>query len=634
MSTGRRRRRGDGDDEQSPREAQRARLSDVILEKILNSTSWQELFGVDQSVSAGDDERYADALASRRRLLIVAHPDKASSTADFDRANAATAKLNERWTEARNFFEQESAPSQQPLRSATGRTGSTSNRPPSQPPLHSATGDASSRASLGIGVPPSEPDHREDSPVFEEVPLGALFVLNQAACAQPPTLLKHKDVFVGFGTTTLLKTCRFLPMSTNRCISQEVVAERVTQNLARLRRFGEYYDFGQISVVAVRTPNSEQYVDEVHLQNNADGSVTSISQRFARFYVLDGQHRLMTMTDLQEQKPNVPISFEISVKVVNSKQEANEALLHMQRTYRPNPKCFFLLDNEAAVAGHVLDLAKLKWPHAFISEHNQSFSSSVKRVNRPDMDDGLFFDVLRDTHLLRKAVSKFHSFLDVEYAGHSYSSVFAGDTVGAGHGCGRMDSSQAWSAGQNNAGEWMKLDLGSVQQVAGIITLPRARSSQRVTGYRVEVSTDGKAWDSVDDRCVFDGNAPQASPDCREVVRFSHLYTARFVKIVVQSWHEHISMRAGVLIPDPTKNQIRAEELMNNLEKVNAFLKKEAPNFKLSPDTIKKISCGKKADGCFLGVYRGDMEEGKTFLELLKQAKLIPNTASVPKDEG
>eukprot|EP00961_Rhodomonas_salina_P095420 1283488-Rhodomonas_salina.4 len=43
---------------------------------------------------------------------------------------------------------------------------------------------------------------------------------------------------------------------------QDVVAQRVTENLVHLGRYGSYCDFGQISVVAVRMPIGEQFVEE------------------------------------------------------------------------------------------------------------------------------------------------------------------------------------------------------------------------------------------------------------------------------------------------------------------------------------------------------------------------------------
>ena len=76
---------------------------------------------------------------------------------------------------------------------------------------------------------------------------------------RPPAMLRRADdKFVGFGNLQTLERCRFLPMATNRCISQDVVAQRVGENLARLATCGSFYDFGLISLVAVRSPPSEQ----------------------------------------------------------------------------------------------------------------------------------------------------------------------------------------------------------------------------------------------------------------------------------------------------------------------------------------------------------------------------------------
>ena len=70
----------------------------------------------------------------------------------------------------------------------------------------------------------------------------------------------------------------------------------------------------------------------------------------------------------------MPIWFELSVRVVADKRAANEALLRMQHTYRPDPKCFFLQDGHAEVAGRTLDLAKLSWPRAFRAIDADSFA--------------------------------------------------------------------------------------------------------------------------------------------------------------------------------------------------------------------------------------------------------------------
>ena len=71
------------------------------------------------------------------------------------------------------------------------------------------------------------------------------------------------------------------------------------------------------------------------------------------------------MGELARERPNVPIWFELSVKVVADKAAANEALLHMQHCYHADPKCFFTRDDEADVASRVLDLQSLRGPTSF-----------------------------------------------------------------------------------------------------------------------------------------------------------------------------------------------------------------------------------------------------------------------------
>ena len=142
-------------------------------------------------------------------------------------------------------------------------------------------------------------------------------------------------------------------------------------------------------MVAVRNPPTEQVVIEP-----SDGT------RLARFYVLDGQHRLSAMAELARERPNVAIWFELSIKVVDDKAAANAALLHVQRCYSADPKCFFAEDGEADIASRTLDMARLCWPKAFVNGAVSTFARPARPPVRPLLDDGLFFDILRDTRLL------------------------------------------------------------------------------------------------------------------------------------------------------------------------------------------------------------------------------------------
>lgn len=90
----------------------------------------------------------------------------------------------------------------------------------------------------------------------------------------------------------------------------------------------------------------------------------------------------------------------------------------------------------------------------------------------------------------------------------------------------------------------MQIDLGSVKSVVGIETQQRQDvPSQRVTAMRVDGSVDGSSWYIAADR-LSNGGAG--------VLDFSPGPTtpvyARYIKIYVLTWINHISMRAGVRV--------------------------------------------------------------------------------------
>lgn len=310
--------RDDGDN--SDQGGTRQRTATSILDRVNGTEDWRTLFEVPADDSTSAEDLHSLARGVRNRLLRVVHPDMATDPGMRDSFHAATVRINRLWDQASASLAP-SGPSQE-------------TRP--------APSTALRITMSGVVVEPG----------------GSLEMLSRATIANPPAMLKRPggDFYVGFGSLETLKGCRFLPMSTNRCISQDVVAQRVSENLARLREEGEYYDFGQISLVAVATPSSEQYVEEQPAAMSSTALVTDGGcseggrNRFARFYVLDGQHRLSTMIELARERPNVPIWFDLSIRVAPDKESANAALLHMQQTYRADPKCFFAADGEPYVS--------------------------------------------------------------------------------------------------------------------------------------------------------------------------------------------------------------------------------------------------------------------------------------------
>merc|ERR1711990_458011 len=71
-------------------------------------------------------------------------------------------------------------------------------------------------------------------------------------------------------------------------------------------------------------------------------------------------------------------------------------------------------------------------------------------------------------------------------------------------------------------------------------------NAQRVTGYKVKVSKNGRHWKWVDGGRVFRGN--RAHGEAVVTQNFRKPVNARYVRLVVQTWSHHISMRSALKI--------------------------------------------------------------------------------------
>jgi len=132
------------------------------------------------------------------------------------------------------------------------------------------------------------------------------------------------------------------------------------------------------------------------------------------------------------------------------------------------------------------------------------------------------------------------------YSACKASSIWGGDPIGRSHGLGRLGSSQAWSARHNRKGEWWQIDAGSTKPIVGVRTQGRhgGTSNQRVTAYKVTVSKDGSSWEDVDGGKVFKANIANSHTTVDN--RFAKPVLARYVRLIVESWAHHVSMRAAL----------------------------------------------------------------------------------------
>jgi len=126
----------------------------------------------------------------------------------------------------------------------------------------------------------------------------------------------------------------------------------------------------------------------------------------------------------------------------------------------------------------------------------------------------------------------------------TYSSVWAND---AGHRKSMLGSDLGWAAQDNQAGEWMQIDLQEAFKVSGVVTQGRANTghTQWVTEYTVATSLDGSTFSNVASE-PFAGNTGVG--DAKVQNRFPQPVMARYVRIIAQAWEGHVTMRAGVLV--------------------------------------------------------------------------------------
>jgi hypothetical protein len=134
--------------------------------------------------------------------------------------------------------------------------------------------------------------------------------------------------------------------------------------------------------------------------------------------------------------------------------------------------------------------------------------------------------------------------LNPAYSACKASSVWKNQKLGTGCGEGRLGSSRAWCAAKNAKGEWWQIDAGSIKPIVGVRTEGRKDVDQRVTKIKVLTSQEGQAFTPVDSGKVFDANLLNSS---LVNVTFSRPVDARYVRIIAETWHKHVSMRAALI---------------------------------------------------------------------------------------
>jgi len=125
------------------------------------------------------------------------------------------------------------------------------------------------------------------------------------------------------------------------------------------------------------------------------------------------------------------------------------------------------------------------------------------------------------------------------------STIWSGEAIGVGHGRGRLDSVQGWSAQTNAIGEWYQMDNGVVGKIAGVAIKGRAVAHDNwVKTFKVQSKGATGTWTDVDSGKVYTGNTDK---ETQVDVTFTTPVDARYIRIYPQTWNNHMSMRADIV---------------------------------------------------------------------------------------
>jgi hypothetical protein len=138
-----------------------------------------------------------------------------------------------------------------------------------------------------------------------------------------------------------------------------------------------------------------------------------------------------------------------------------------------------------------------------------------------------------------------------------FSSTYRRAEYGAEYGSGwDVDGQDSWLADSNRPGkEWIQIDLGKVDDVAGIVTRGSYRHNDMVTAYVIRVSNDQITWTGVDCAKVvqtpYEGSSQRRDNDVERY--FSAPVRARYVRLYPMEYLHWPKIRMQVLtcVPPP-----------------------------------------------------------------------------------
>ena len=121
-----------------------------------------------------------------------------------------------------------------------------------------------------------------------------------------------------------------------------------------------------------------------------------------------------------------------------------------------------------------------------------------------------------------------------------------------------LDSPEVWVSPTNDQSQWFQLT--STGPISGVVTAGRERDhSQWVTSFKVSWLTAQGNWEFLrcsGADCEFTGNTDRST---QVQTLFAQPVDTSAVRIHPWTWYNHVSMRAGLLVP-PTECSEEEEE--------------------------------------------------------------------------
>ena len=230
----------------------------------------------------------------------------------------------------------------------------------------------------------------EDPPILREIKLSS----NNNNLIRIPDIEYEK--YIGYINCNNFEL-DFGNIEINRIINEDVVNNRVSENIKYYNKNKKFCDFGN-AILSLNLDNP------------------------TKLYIIDGQHRLKTLekikniirTDGQDQiKHNIDneefkkISLNIAITIIVFKStiECQKYLKHFQNQYHSDLRLFSFDEKyKREQLEKLINIFKEKYKERFIKyekdlENQIKFHKAIKEVNKPNLSDGIVADFLKNEYL-------------------------------------------------------------------------------------------------------------------------------------------------------------------------------------------------------------------------------------------